>query len=503
MILTHSKEGREGGIGRSVELQKVRVLSQQSICSRNYGTNQRMIMERGQITLLLAEVACSMNKIKNEGNQANTLSHPVVKTERKRSNEARTAEHDSEDGYDQTGEAQPAVASGRGMEDDKITLFPRRKAGQAQPGGGHGPVILSLELLEQFYNMPLHLAAKRLGICQTAIKKVCRKLGIKKWPYKEKRNFNEKACNDVKPALSVKKEPPVHCTSSSLVIANLDQQGNSAFLGKDHDDDIFGAIHLESPGKLPTYLLIIRPSIHPLKSRIGADGLLKLEPEPLAQRLHMQLSEIFTDPTNASPGLTDLFDESYSAQQPVPVPVVARETVSNICDRAYIWKTKRLDSGAQKTSKNSAICTRERQGSQNSIFQLKTKWEKERSAAINTKHQDAPIKDLKTEPRNTGGGGVDGRTVKGVGQKEKHGKTVVLHKKQEGGREGGADAVVVMVVGTQKDEKSVEASRQRLKRLKEKKAGTDTDTDAERNRVNISTAVLSDTDREVQHGRKG
>ncbi|KAJ1467669.1 hypothetical protein T484DRAFT_2335199 [Baffinella frigidus] len=39
-----------------------------------------------------------------------------------------------------------------------------------------------------YFQMPLHLAAKRLGLCQTAIKKACRKLGINKWPYKEMRS---------------------------------------------------------------------------------------------------------------------------------------------------------------------------------------------------------------------------------------------------------------------------------------------------------------------------
>jgi hypothetical protein len=123
-------------------------------------------------------------------------------------------------------------------ENGVVTLFPRRKAGQTRPGGGRGPVVLTLEMLEQFYGVPLHAAAKKLvrgsfhlskfmcvrvccvswrfkhmliikgeclscerlffaltffvffckkGICQTAIKKVCRRLGIKKWPYKEMR----------------------------------------------------------------------------------------------------------------------------------------------------------------------------------------------------------------------------------------------------------------------------------------------------------------------------
>lgn len=46
--------------------------------------------------------------------------------------------------------------------DPVVTLFPRRKAGQMRPGGGRGPVVLSLEMLEQYYGFPLHLAAKKL-----------------------------------------------------------------------------------------------------------------------------------------------------------------------------------------------------------------------------------------------------------------------------------------------------------------------------------------------------
>mmetsp|Transcript_13756 Transcript_13756/g.27196 ORF Transcript_13756/g.27196 Transcript_13756/m.27196 type:complete len:219 (-) Transcript_13756:226-882(-) len=85
------------------------------------------------------------------------------------------------------GPVSPALSSSSSSGDPVVTLFPRRKAGQSRPGGGRGPVVLNLETLEQFYCYPLHLAAKKLGICQTAIKKVCRRLGIKKWPYKEMR----------------------------------------------------------------------------------------------------------------------------------------------------------------------------------------------------------------------------------------------------------------------------------------------------------------------------
>ena len=43
-----------------------------------------------------------------------------------------------------------------------VTLFPRRKAGENHQEGGRGPVILSVELLQSFYGMPLHVAAKKL-----------------------------------------------------------------------------------------------------------------------------------------------------------------------------------------------------------------------------------------------------------------------------------------------------------------------------------------------------
>lgn len=46
-------------------------------------------------------------------------------------------------------------------------------------------MVVGLDRLRACFGMPLHAASKHLGICATAIKKVCRKLGIKKWPYRE------------------------------------------------------------------------------------------------------------------------------------------------------------------------------------------------------------------------------------------------------------------------------------------------------------------------------
>mmetsp|Transcript_52490 Transcript_52490/g.162909 ORF Transcript_52490/g.162909 Transcript_52490/m.162909 type:complete len:278 (+) Transcript_52490:349-1182(+) len=72
-------------------------------------------------------------------------------------------------------------------------IFPRRKAGELQRGAN--PVLITPELLEHYFDLPLHKAAKHLGVCATAIKKACRKLGIMRWPFRESRCCN-KACKD-------------------------------------------------------------------------------------------------------------------------------------------------------------------------------------------------------------------------------------------------------------------------------------------------------------------
>eukprot|EP00287_Rhodomonas_sp_CCMP768_P006334 CAMPEP_0196732362 /NCGR_PEP_ID=MMETSP1091-20130531/11796_1 /TAXON_ID=302021 /ORGANISM="Rhodomonas sp., Strain CCMP768" /LENGTH=79 /DNA_ID=CAMNT_0042075617 /DNA_START=68 /DNA_END=303 /DNA_ORIENTATION=- len=71
--------------------------------------------------------------------------------------------------------------------EEQPVIFPRRKAGQSKKNGskrrgGQAGVVVTLEILEQVFDMPLHRACKSLGVCATAFKKVCRKLGVMKWP---------------------------------------------------------------------------------------------------------------------------------------------------------------------------------------------------------------------------------------------------------------------------------------------------------------------------------
>jgi len=47
------------------------------------------------------------------------------------------------------------------------------------------PILLNAAVLRSHFNLPLNDAARRLGVCATAIKKVCRKMGIKQWPHRK------------------------------------------------------------------------------------------------------------------------------------------------------------------------------------------------------------------------------------------------------------------------------------------------------------------------------
>eukprot|EP00286_Rhodomonas_abbreviata_P023600 CAMPEP_0181315290 /NCGR_PEP_ID=MMETSP1101-20121128/15293_1 /TAXON_ID=46948 /ORGANISM="Rhodomonas abbreviata, Strain Caron Lab Isolate" /LENGTH=298 /DNA_ID=CAMNT_0023422481 /DNA_START=172 /DNA_END=1068 /DNA_ORIENTATION=- len=84
--------------------------------------------------------------------------------------------------YHQPTPARDSPVSG---DDTQNVIFPRRKAGQSKKSGGKAGVVVTLEVLEQVFDMPLHRACKTLGVCATAFKKVCRKLGVMKWPYKD------------------------------------------------------------------------------------------------------------------------------------------------------------------------------------------------------------------------------------------------------------------------------------------------------------------------------
>jgi len=56
---------------------------------------------------------------------------------------------------------------------------------------GAGITVTQKELREHFH-LPLHTVAKKLGMCTTAFKKLCRRFGIAKWPHRQLRGIDKK-----------------------------------------------------------------------------------------------------------------------------------------------------------------------------------------------------------------------------------------------------------------------------------------------------------------------
>ena len=50
--------------------------------------------------------------------------------------------------------------------------------------------MITYEMLQQCFHMPISEVAKRLGICLTLLKKICRKFDIKKWPHRQIRKID-------------------------------------------------------------------------------------------------------------------------------------------------------------------------------------------------------------------------------------------------------------------------------------------------------------------------
>uniref|UniRef100_A0A7S0F190 RWP-RK domain-containing protein n=1 Tax=Hanusia phi TaxID=3032 RepID=A0A7S0F190_9CRYP len=63
-------------------------------------------------------------------------------------------------------------------------VCPRKKKEGEGSQQQEEPVVLTRELLESYFHCSLSSVSAQLGICPTAIKRACRKLGIAKWPFK-------------------------------------------------------------------------------------------------------------------------------------------------------------------------------------------------------------------------------------------------------------------------------------------------------------------------------
>jgi len=49
--------------------------------------------------------------------------------------------------------------------------------------------------LKEYFHMPINEVARELGICTTVIKKICRKNGVSRWPYRKLKSINKMITN--------------------------------------------------------------------------------------------------------------------------------------------------------------------------------------------------------------------------------------------------------------------------------------------------------------------
>jgi hypothetical protein len=69
-------------------------------------------------------------------------------------------------------------------QDSSSVIVPQRKQGPHKKHGRKEGVVVTMEILESVFHKPLHEACNSLGVCATALKGACRKLGVQKLPYR-------------------------------------------------------------------------------------------------------------------------------------------------------------------------------------------------------------------------------------------------------------------------------------------------------------------------------
>lgn len=90
------------------------------------------------------------------------------------------------------------------------------------------PIQVTAQVLQQHFAMPLNDAARHLGICATAIKKVCRKMGIRQWPFQRLKPIERRLCK-----LKLMARPAPDMVAE---IESLEAKKQALLLGLDPDD---------------------------------------------------------------------------------------------------------------------------------------------------------------------------------------------------------------------------------------------------------------------------
>ena len=62
---------------------------------------------------------------------------------------------------------------------------PSEAAENSEVGGVRRLSAVTGQTLREHFHLPLHTVAQKFGMCTTAFKKMCRRLGIAKWPHRQ------------------------------------------------------------------------------------------------------------------------------------------------------------------------------------------------------------------------------------------------------------------------------------------------------------------------------
>jgi len=149
----------------------------------------------------------------------------------------------------------------------RVLLYPRRKGdarGDARsdaPQRGRKPVSLELATVEAKFDLPQPEAAMELGISLTSLKLVCRKLGLKKWPYRRPGKSHpapkKEAKDETGTALNVAaRHTPSEVEAAALLAAML--QAHAATRHSDHSGSslyAMGSPALLHPARRPSLAL--------------------------------------------------------------------------------------------------------------------------------------------------------------------------------------------------------------------------------------------------------
>jgi len=133
--------------------------------------------------------------------------------------------------------------------DSQVRIFPRRKiTGGVAPEKGRAPMKVDIDQVRAHFGRPQSQAATELGLSLTALKQICRKLGVPRWPYQRPSKMDQ--ARSTKPAkasaakdatdrtdnAASKCDSP--CTDDSIDFLATIQEQHSDLLDEVEEDEI-------------------------------------------------------------------------------------------------------------------------------------------------------------------------------------------------------------------------------------------------------------------------